>query len=161
MSAREPAKARLANLSDLDDLLKLTVGFRHVLRRDQPDDNSLREGKEGLLSSGEVEFFIVTDDKERAVGYVQQRYRHSLWLNGLEATLEDLYVSLDYRRQGISTCIVRFAIDRAKEKGCRAVKLDTNERNEEAIQFYSKLGFSSGSSRFPGSRQLSLEKTLE
>ena len=160
MSVCEQAKARIANLSDLDDLLRLMVSFGQVLGRNQPDIESLRKGLKCLLGSGNAEFVIVTDDKAVAVGYVQQRYRYSLWLNGLEAALEDLFVSPANRRQGIGTRLVQFAIDRAREKGCRAIKLDTNERNDEAIQLYRKLGFSSGSSRFPGAQQLSMEKTL-
>ena len=154
------ARVRIANLSDLDDLLKLTAGFRQVLGREQPDDESLIDGLKKLMTSGEAEFFITTGDKAGAVGYAQQRYHYSLWLNGLEATLEDLYVAPSSRRQGIGKGLVQFAIDRATEKACRAVKLGTNERNEYAIELYRKLGFSSGSSRFPGSRQLSLEKML-
>lgn len=160
MSVCEQAKARVADLSDLDDLLKLAASFRQALGRNQPDDESLRKGLESLLRSGDTEFFVVTDDKVGGVGYVQQRYRRSLWLSGLKATLEDLYVSHENRSQGIGTCLVQFAINRAKEKGCRAIKLDANERNETAMELYGKLGFSSGSSRFPGSRQLMLEKTL-
>ena len=153
--------ARVAGLTDLDDLLTLIASFRQVLGRNQPDDESLKKGLEGLLRSRDAEFLIVTDDKAGAVGYAQQRYRHSLWLNGLEATLEDLYVSPENRRQGVGTFLVQFAIDRAREKSCLAIKLDTNEGNRIALELYRKLGFSSESSRFAGSRQLSLERTLE
>ena len=113
-----------------------------------------------MLINGDAEFFIAFDDTSMAVGYIQQRYRYSLWLSGLEATIEDLYVSPDWRRQGAGTQLVEFAIERARAKGCMAIKLDTNESNRSAIDLYVKLGFSSGSSRYSNSRQLLLEKSL-
>ena len=110
--------------------------------------------------SNDAEFFIAFDDTSMAVGYIQQRYRYSLWLSGLEGTLGDLYVSPDSRRLGIGTELVLFAIGRGEEKGCKAIKVDTNESNLSAIELYLKLGFSSGSSRYANSQQLLLEKSL-
>ena len=153
-------KTRVAGLSDLDDLQRLVCGFREVLGRNNPDDATVRENLKNLLTNGEAEFLLAIDDSTKAVGYIQQRYRYSLWLNGLEATLEDLYVSPESRRQGIGARLVEFGIERAREKSCQAIKLDTNEGNRASIELYEKLGFSSGSSRFLDSRQLSFEKTL-
>jgi ribosomal protein S18 acetylase RimI-like enzyme len=81
-------------------------------------------------------------------------------MSGPEATLEDLFVSPVSRGMDVGARLVRFALVRAEEKGCESVKLDTNESNIEAIQLYEKLGFMSGSTRFPDSRQMSLERTL-
>jgi ribosomal protein S18 acetylase RimI-like enzyme len=151
----------VADLSDLDDLQRLVAAFRDHLERSQPDDTALRENLRRLVTTGGAEFFLAIDDTRRGVGYVQQRYRFSLWLGGLEATLEDLFVSPASRRQGVATYLVQFAIERAKKRGCRAIKLDTNEGNHEAIRLYQRLGFLSGSTFFSESRQLSFEKILE
>ena len=110
--------------------------------------------------SRDTEFFIALGDTSMAVGYIQQRYRYSLWLSGLEATLEDLYVSSDSRRLGVGTQLVQFAIESAREKGCKVIKVDTNESNRSAMDLYFKLGFTSGSSRYSNSRQLLLERSL-
>ena len=154
-------KIRVANLTDLDSLLKLVIGFRGALKRRLPDDETLKGSLKSLLINGESEFFLAIDDSSNVAGYIQQRYRYSLWLSSLEATLEDLYVSPVTRRQGMGTLLVQYAIERAREKGCQAIKLDTNERNLNAINLYSKLGLSSGSSRFSDSRQLLFEKIID
>ncbi len=125
-----------------------------------PDDKTLQRSLERLLRSDDAEFFIALDDSSKAVGYIQQRYRYSMWLSGLEATLEDLYVSPYRRRLGAGTKLVLFAVERARAKECKAIKVDTNESNRLAIDLYHKLGFSSGSSRYSNSRQLLLEKDL-
>ena len=152
---------RLAVISDLETLLVLVVGFREVLGRAYPDEDTLRENLRKLLVDGEAEYFLAFDGRKEAIGYIQQRYRYSIWLSTLEATLEDLYVSPRSRRRGAGTALVQFAIHRARQKGCRSIKLDTNEQNRSAIDLYHKLGFLSGSSRFSGSRQLMLERILE
>ena len=153
-------QTRVASIADLDDLQNLVCGFRGFLERSGPDAATVRESLKRLLASGEAEFFLAIDDSATAIGYVQQRYRYSLWLNGMEATLEDLYVSPQSRSKGIGTRLVEFGIERARERDCQAIKLDTNEDNQAAMKLYSKLGFLSGASRFHDSRQLSLKKTL-
>ena len=55
----------------------------------------------------------------------------------------------------------RLAIERAKDRGCQTIKLDTDESNHDAIRLYQRTGFLSGSTRFSESRQLSFEKILE
>ena len=154
-------KIRQADRTDLDDLHRLVAGFREVLERRFPDDKILRSSLENLLVGGDAKFFFALDDESEAVGYIQQRYRYSLWLGGLEATLEDICVSSNSRSQCFGIRLEQFAIERAKEKGCKAIKLDTCESNCAVIDLYQKLGFTSGSSRFSNSRQLTIEKNLE
>lgn len=151
---------RIARLSDLEDLLGLVVAFRDHLQRIHPDKTMLREGLRHLVSTSDSEFFLTLDDAGRGVGFIQQRYRYSLWLGSLEACLEDLFVVPSSRRQGVAKSLVAFAIQRANEKGCRSIKLDTNELNLAAVKLYEGLGFSSGSTRYSDSRQLTFEKVL-
>ncbi len=71
---------RVATLSDMDDVFRLVSSFREVLGRNHPDDGTLRENLKKLLISDDAEFFLTADDTPKAVGYIQQRYRYSLWL---------------------------------------------------------------------------------
>lgn len=43
--------------------------------------------------------------------------------------------------QGIGKEMVRFAIDEAGRRGCKAVRLDTGKQNIPAVTLYTKLGF--------------------
>ena len=130
---------RIAKLSDLDDLHELVVGFRDHLQRTHPDDASLRKNLGRLVESGDAEFFLTFDEEGSPAGYIQQRYRYSIWLSALEACLEDLFVTPSRRRQGVANGLVQFAIQRASEIGCRSMKLDTNELNHAAISLYKGL----------------------
>ncbi len=151
---------RIARPTDLDRLLPLIIGWRDTMQRSYPEDKTLRLSVERLLESDDTEFFLTIDDAGNGLGFVQQRYRFSLWHDAPEATLEDLFVNAENRERGVGAGLVQFAIARAEKKDCRSIKLDTNDRNREAIKLYEKMGFVSNSTRFPDSHQLSFEKGL-
>ena len=77
----------VADLSHLDALQGLVAQFRDLLQRGHPYDSVLRQNLQRLFTKGEAEFLLAVDDTGRAVGYVQQRYRYSLWYSDMEATL--------------------------------------------------------------------------
>jgi ribosomal protein S18 acetylase RimI-like enzyme len=51
----------------------------------------------------------------------------------------------DARRRGLARALVERVMDRARERGCRRIELDTNEDNLGAITLYESLGFSGAS----------------
>ncbi|MCL2376252.1 MAG: GNAT family N-acetyltransferase [Defluviitaleaceae bacterium] len=62
------------------------------------------------------------------------------WNNRLRIT--ELWVDHSYRRQGIAKALMDIALQRARDEGRRAVVLETQARNEAAVAFYIKYGFS-------------------
>lgn len=79
---------------------------------------------------------IVKDDKLVAV--IETAVEG--WSNRLIVT--ELWIDNDYRRQGIGTALMDIAVKRAKDEDRRAIMLETQSRNEAAIAFYLKYGFS-------------------
>lgn len=61
------------------------------------------------------------------------------WSNRLRVT--ELWIDDAYRRQGIGTALMDIAMKRAKDEKRRAVMLETQSRNENAIAFYLAYGF--------------------
>ena len=61
------------------------------------------------------------------------------WSNRLRVT--ELWIDDAYRRQGIGTALMDIAVNRAREEKRRAVMLETQSRNENAIAFYLAYGF--------------------
>jgi GNAT superfamily N-acetyltransferase len=107
-----------------------------------------------------TQFFIAAHPEDGCAGYLQQRYRYSLWTQALQADIEDLFVVPTVRRQGIGAALIDFAIDQAKSNGCKQISVDTNERNAEALSLYAKLGFSGESPRWGGGRRVLLRQRL-
>ena len=152
---------RTATADDVSRLLKLATGFRADLGRSRPSDGELRESIRALLADGAAEFFVALGDNGDGLEFIQQRYRYSMWVSGLEACIEDLFVSPESRHNDIGFRLVEYAVARAQGKGCHSITVDTNELNEPAILLYRRLGFSCESSRFADGKQLWFERSLE
>ena len=61
------------------------------------------------------------------------------WSNRLIVT--ELWVADELQRQGIGTRLMNLAKDKAKQRGCRAIILETQSCNVRAIAFYRSQGF--------------------
>jgi len=56
-------------------------------------------------------------------------------------TIEAVQTRADLRGRGIGAAMMRFAVDRAREAGCRLVQLSSNALRADAHRFYERLGF--------------------
>lgn len=153
-------RIQLASLMDLDDLLALLVKFREHLQIQVYSQDDLRSALQILLIDPMCDLVLVTSTTGFGLAYAQIRYFYSLWSFGLEAKLENLFVDSKVRRKGLGAKLLAFSIKRARDRHCRLIALNTNERNVAARNFYAKQGFSSQPSRWQGGQQLWLEKSL-
>ena len=156
----KPLVIQIGDIGHLEGLIKMATSFRDELGRSKPLEEDFRENIGILLVDGDAEFFVALGDAGDWVGFIQQRYRYSMWVSGLEACIEDLYVVPESRRRSVGSKLVEYAVARAQAKSCRSTSVDTNELNEPAILLYTRLGFSSESSPFPGGKQLWFERPL-
>ncbi|MGO9455177.1 MAG: GNAT family N-acetyltransferase [Candidatus Binataceae bacterium] len=154
------ATVAIAQESDLPALVALAAEFRDHLGQQEPSLDNLTTSFRALLVDPGTEFFIARTPAGDAVGYIQCRYRYSAWTSGLDAELEDVFVSARARRRGIGKQLMEYALSRASEKQCRLVGLNTNERNEPARLLYEGLGFRADRDVWQAGRQLWLEKRL-
>ena len=60
---------------------------------------------------------------------------------GWRAQIEGVRVHRDRRGQGIGQALLEWAVDQAREHGCRLVQLTTDRERPEALAFYERLGF--------------------
>jgi ribosomal protein S18 acetylase RimI-like enzyme len=56
--------------------------------------------------------------------------------------LEQLYLLPEYYGQGLGRMMLHHVEERARERGCRSLVLQVNKRNDIAVAFYRKAGFS-------------------
>ena len=60
---------------------------------------------------------------------------------GWRATIEGVRTSSSERGNGLGTELIRYGIQRAKDRGCHLVQLTTDKKREDALRFYESLGF--------------------
>jgi GNAT superfamily N-acetyltransferase len=122
---------------------ELLAAFRDHYGRDWPSDNAMIATVERLIELPDVDFLLASvDDDALPAAVCQLRYRLSVWTAAPDCWLEDLFVRDDARRAGLGAALVEAALERARERGCRRVELDTNETNEPALALYHRYGFS-------------------
>jgi GNAT superfamily N-acetyltransferase len=96
---------------------------------------------ERIMAGDDGEYLLGAADDGEAAGVCQLRFRWSVWKSAEDCWLEDLYVQESARRSGLGRALVEAALERARERGCKRIELDTNEDNEPALALYEACGF--------------------
>ena len=115
---------RLAGPDDIDVVARLLTEFREHEGRDWPPEESIRAGVERLMPRDDTEYLLGGD-----------------WWDAEDCNVEDVFVRADARGAGLGRELVSAAIDRARERGCRRMELDTGADNAPAQGLYRSLGF--------------------
>jgi len=86
---------------------------------------------------------IVAEAADRTVAATcQLTFTPSLSRGGAERlTIEAVRVRGDLRGQGVGRSLIRWCLDRARERGCRLAQLTTDKQRTDARRFYESLGF--------------------
>ena len=139
------------------------VTFRLATRADVPaivtllEDDEISRGRERLvpedadaalwrafeqIDEDPRNELIVADADGEVVATCQLTFTPSLSRGGVERmTIEAVRVAGTLRGQGIGREMIRWALDRARQRGCRLVQLATDKRRTDAHRFYESLGF--------------------
>jgi GNAT superfamily N-acetyltransferase len=138
------------------------VIFRDARRADVPAivhllaDDTLGSGRETVGEDVEAVYWRAFDDIEtdprnalvvadrdgEVVGTMQLTYIPGLSRRGSErAQIEAVRVRADQRGSGLGRQMIGWAVDQARERGCRLVQLTSDKRRASAHRFYESLGF--------------------
>jgi len=129
---------RLAGPGDVEVVARLLAEFNEHNGRDWPPEAAIRAGVERLIARDDTEYLLGGDPPAGVVGL---RYRYGVWWDGEDCNIEDVFVRADARGTGLGRALVSAAIDRARERGCRRMELDTGADNAPAHGLYRSLGF--------------------
>jgi ribosomal protein S18 acetylase RimI-like enzyme len=81
-------------------------------------------------------------DPHGVLGVLQLTFIPNLTYCGAwRAQIEGVRISEEHRSRGVGEALIREAIRRASERGCRLVQPTTDKRRPDAIRFYERLGF--------------------
>lgn len=121
---------------------RLLIAFRDHLGEDWPSDNAFLAGVEKLMLDPQTEFLLGAPNPDSPpAGVVQLRFRHGIWRAGCDCLVEDVYVDDHARGKGLARALLELATERARERRCRRMELDTKEDNEAALALYHSFGF--------------------
>ena len=129
----------------------LLIDFRNHLGLDWPSDNAFLAGVDRLIEDPNTAFLLAAPDADGPPGGVAQvRFRPGIWWAADDCLLEDLFVREQARGQGLGRALVAGVVELARERGCRRIELDANERNDAAQALYRAMGFDAHDDRYGG-----------
>ena len=110
--------------------------LEEALRNGEPLLPPFAEQIERAVERGDLELLAAWADGV-PVGVTVLAFRPSISLGAIFASIEDLYVKPDVRRQGVGRALLGAVGERCKERGVSYVEVQT----DEAAAFYMSLGY--------------------
>ena len=137
-------KFRIATEHDLDRIVEMladdVLGSKRE-RYEQPIPDSYIIAFQAITADPNNELVVVCRGDE-IIGVQQITFTpYITHQGGWRATIEGVRTSSSERGKGLGTELIRFGIQRAKERGCHLVQLTTDKKREDALRFYESLGF--------------------
>lgn len=135
---------RNAVREDLDRIVEMLaddVLGKERERFEQPLPNFYIQAFEAIEADPNNELIVACLDGE-IVGVQQITFTPYIARQGSwRATIEGVRTAASVRGKGIGRQMISWAIERAKERGCRMVQLTSDKQREDALRFYGQLGF--------------------
>ena len=132
----------IAQHHEADAVAALLADFRTHYGSDWPSDNAFAAIVDRLMDDPKTEFILgAPGDDSPPAAVCQLRYRLSVWTAADDCWLEDLFVAEAARGSGLGRAMVGFALERARERGCRRIELDVDADNAPARGLYEAMGF--------------------
>ena len=140
MAEALPRSIRRAGIADLDPVARLFDAYRQFYG--QPSDLSTARAFMGdRLAAGDSVVFIAESADGLPLGFTQLYPSFSsvsarpIWV------LNDLFVALPARRQGVARILMEAARAHAVKTGAKRLALSTAHTNKEAQALYESLGY--------------------
>jgi ribosomal protein S18 acetylase RimI-like enzyme len=129
---------RRAGAADVEAIGRLLHDFNTEFEEITPGPAKLAVRMGELLAAGDTSVFLAGDGPD---GLVVLRYWPSIWTEGLECYLAELYVAPERRGQGLGRALMEAALADARGRGTDYIQLGTSETDVAARALYEKLGF--------------------
>lgn len=125
--------AKETDYSQIIDLFKDFAAFEKLPEKMTNSVNRMIKEKDFFNC-----FVAETNDKI-IVGYVTYFFCYYTWI-GKSLYMDDLYVTPEYRANGIGTRLINRVIEFAKNSQCHKLQWQVSEWNKPAIDFYKNIG---------------------
>jgi len=139
-----PLNFRRATRTDVPDIVRLLADDPIGATRERftnPLPESYYAAFDAIAADANSEL-IVAGSGGKILAVLQLTFIPYLNFQGSwRALIENVHVASSERGRGVGGALMRWAIARAEERGCRIVQLTTDKRRTDARRFYERLGF--------------------
>ena len=135
---------RLATRDDLPSIVRMLADDDLGSQREKYEDplpESYTAAFEQIERDSNHEL-IVAELNGEVIGTLHLMFLPSIsFQGGLRSQVESVRVDKLYQGQGIGSDMMKWAIERAQERGAHVVQLTTHKSRVDAHRFYERLGF--------------------
>jgi GNAT superfamily N-acetyltransferase len=135
---------RLATQEDIPDIVRMLADDELGSQREnveEPLPESYYTAFE-QISCDPNHHLIVAELNNNVIGTLHLIFIPSIsYQGGLRAQVESVRVDRKFQNQGIGSEMMKWTMERAKERGAHIVQLTTHKSREDAHRFYERLGF--------------------
>ncbi len=133
-----------ASRADLETLVDMLADDALGLTREdasRPLDMAYQTAFGQIMGDPNNHLLVARYDDSIA-GFLQLTFIPYLtYQGGWRCLVEGVRVAEKLRGRGVGQQLVEYAIDVARQQGCRMVQLTTDKQRPDALRFYEKLGF--------------------
>jgi len=148
---------RRAEPADAEAIGRLLHDFNTEFEDFTPGPEKLAARMRELIEAGDTSVFLAGDGPD---GLVVQRFWPSIWTEGLECYLAELYVVPDRRGHGLGRARMEAALADARARGADYIQLGTSETDIAARGLYESLGFTNREAKPDGPVMYVYEREL-
>jgi GNAT superfamily N-acetyltransferase len=148
---------RLATPDDAEIVARMLHDFNVEFGTPTPGVEFLTDRCRELIDAEETTV-VLGGDPPLGLGVLF--FRPSLWSQGLEVYLAELYVVPDHRDAGIGGAIMATAMELSRERGATEMQIGVDEPDVDTRRFYERLGFRNHDPEDPTARMFFYEREL-
>ena len=139
------------------DLARLLHDFNTEFGEPTPPVGVLAERAARMIAAGEIIVLVAGDGPD---GLALFSLRPSLWSDGLDAYLQELYVVPERRGGGLGRALLEATFTVARDAGATHIDLNTSDDDTAAIGLYESSGFTNREGRPDGPAMRYYERDL-
>ena len=140
----EEIRVRRATPADLPSIVRLLADDDLGSQRERYEDplpESYYSAFEQIDRDPNHELSVAERNGE-VIGTLHLMYLPSIsYQGGLRAQIESVRVDKRFQSQGIGSQMMKWSMDRARQRGAHIVQLTTHKTRADAHRFYERLGF--------------------
>ncbi len=140
---------RQATVADVPAIIALLADDDIGATREAPEDRAPYEESFAAIVGDPNQLLVVGERGGHIVATMQLTFIPGLSRRGTWRTqIEGVRVASSARGLGLGEKLIRWAIERARERGCALVQLTSDARRQDAHRFYERLGFTASHTGF-------------